>query len=222
MTRGTRSRQGLVSSLMREGSRARRAAPNPSAHPEALMSRPDRSTTLLVMDVQEGIANNFDDAALAPIVQALAAARDAGIPVVFVRVAFRAGHPEVSPDNRMFSALSERGGLLEAATTIDPRVAPRDDEPLVTKRRVSAFAGSDLDVVLRARGAKTLVLCGISTSGVVLSTLRAASDLDFDMVVLGDACLDGDEEVHRVLTEKVFPRQAEVLDVATWAQRLSA
>ena len=87
----------------------------------------------------------------------------------------------------------------------------------MTKRRVSGFTGSDLDVVLRALGAGTLVLTGIATSGVVLSTLRQAADLDYQLVVLADACLDADPEVHRVLTEKVFARQAEVSTVAQWA-----
>ena len=87
----------------------------------------------------------------------------------------------------------------------------------MTKRRVSAFAGSDLEVLLRGLGAGTLVLTGIATSGVVLSTLRQAADLDYRLVVLADACLDADPEVHRVLAEKVFPRQAEVLTVAQWA-----
>jgi nicotinamidase-related amidase len=60
------------------------------------------------------------------------------------------------------------------------------------------------------------VLTGIATSGVVLSTLREAADRDFRLVVLSDGCLDADPEVHRVLTEKVFPRQAEVMAVADW------
>jgi nicotinamidase-related amidase len=51
---------------------------------------------------------------------------------------------------------------------------------------------------------------------VVLSTLRQAADLDYGLVVLADGCLDTDPEVHRVLTEKVFPRQADVLSVAEW------
>jgi nicotinamidase-related amidase len=84
---------------------------------------------------------------------------------------------------------------------------------------VSAFAGSDLDVVLRGLGAGTLVLAGIATSGVVLSTLRQAADLDYRLIVLADACLDADPEVHRVLTEKVFPRQAEVSTVAQWTEQ---
>ncbi|MGA2932584.1 MAG: isochorismatase family protein, partial [Acidimicrobiales bacterium] len=91
-----------------------------------------------------------------------------------------------------------------------------DGDIVVTKRRVSAFAGSDLDVVLRARGARTLVLAGIATSGVVLSTLRQAADLDYGLVVLRDGCADADEEVHRVLLDKVFARQADVLTVDEW------
>jgi nicotinamidase-related amidase len=51
---------------------------------------------------------------------------------------------------------------------------------------------------------------------VVLSTLRYAADLDFRLSVLADCCGDGDAEVHRVLLEKVFPRQATVLNVADW------
>jgi nicotinamidase-related amidase len=73
-----------------------------------------------------------------------------------------------------------------------------------------------LDVVLRAREIDTLVLTGIATSGVVLSTVRQAADLDYRLVVLAGAGLDGDPEVHRVLTEKVFRRQADVLTVDDW------
>ena len=87
----------------------------------------------------------------------------------------------------------------------------------VTKRRVSAFAGSDLDVILRAGGITHLVLAGIATSGVVLSTLRQAADLDYQLTVLSDGCLDADAEVHRVLTEKIFPRQAGVVTIEEWA-----
>jgi hypothetical protein len=66
----------------------------------------------------------------------------------------------------------------------------------------------------------TLILGGIATSGVVLSTLREAADKDFALTVLSDACLDADPEVHRVLMEKVFPRQANVLTVDAWTDTL--
>src|SRR5262249_51519108 len=91
---------------------------------------------------------------------------------------------------------------------------------IVTKRRVSAFTGSDLEVVLRAQGLSHLVLSGISTSGVVLSTLREAADKDYQLTVLSDSCADGDEEVHRILLTKIFPRQAEVITTETWRETL--
>lgn len=181
-------------------------------------------TALLVMDVQRGIVERFggDDGLLDRTAEAIAAARAHGVPVIYVRVAFRAGAPEVSPRNRAFAALRDAGGMDETgeATAIHPAVAPQPGDVVVTKRRVSAFAGSDLDVVLRAGAIDALALCGIATSGVVLSTLREAADKDFELTVLRDACADRDPEVHTVLLDKVFPRQAEVVDVATWAAGL--
>jgi len=58
-------------------------------------------------------------------------------------------------------------------------------------------------------------------SGVVLSTLRQAADLDYRLTVLADACADNDPEVHRVPLEKVFPRQAVVTTSDDWAATLS-
>jgi nicotinamidase-related amidase len=152
----------------------------------------------------------------------MAAARRAGVPVIYVRVAFREGLPEISRRNRTFSALAERGGFGEndPATKIHAGVAPAAGDIVVVKKRVSAFAGSDLKIVLRSLDADSLVLTGIATSGVVLSTLRQAADLDYELVVLRDGCADADPEVHRVLLEKVFPRQASVLSTDEWIAAL--
>jgi nicotinamidase-related amidase len=111
--------------------------------------------------------------------------------------------------------------LVEGESTqVDPAVAPEPGDVVVTQPRVSAFAGSDPDVVLQAAGTDALVLTGISTGGVVLSTVRQAADLDFSLTVLSDGCADPDAEVHRVLCEKVFPRRAQVLTVADWIASL--
>lgn len=188
------------------------------------MQNHHETTALLVMDMQNGIVSRFADneQALLPFQKAVEAARRHGISVIFVRVAFRDGYPEVSPRNKSFSAISGRGGMTvsETATQIHASVQPQANEPVVTKLRVSAFAGSDLEIILRSRQIDTLILSGIATSGVVLSTLRAAADMDFALSVLSDACLDADPEVHRVLTEKVFPRQADVLTVDAWIDTL--
>jgi nicotinamidase-related amidase len=184
------------------------------------------AAVLLVMDVQRGIVERFadDTGYLERLSGAVTAARAAGIRVVYVRIGFRPGHPEISPRNLTFSAIATSGGFADdsPAAQIHPAVAPQTGDLVVTKRRVSAFTGSDLAVVLRGLGAGTLVLTGIATSGVVLSTLRQAADLDYRLVVLSDACLDADPEVHRVLTEKVFPRQAQVQTVAEWTSQLDS
>lgn len=180
-------------------------------------------TALLVMDVQNGIVASYaEEEQLKPVQQAVAAARTHNVPVIFVRVAFRAGYPDVSDRNRAFFGVRDRGGMLETdeATQIWTGVQPRPDEVVVVKRRVSAFAGSGLELILRSMGIQNLVLTGIATSGVVLSTLRLAADMDYRVTVLSDCCLDRDPEVHRVLMDKVFPRQAEIMTAQDWVNSL--
>ncbi|MFE4860469.1 cysteine hydrolase family protein [Streptomyces sp. NPDC056670] len=182
------------------------------------------NSALLVMDIQRGIVDRFPESAgadyLTRLGTAVDAARAAGVPVIHVVIGFRAGHPEVSPRNKAFGALAGSAAFVEgdSSAAIHPALAPQPGDVVVTKKRVSAFAGSDLDTVLRGAGVTHLVLTGIATSGVVLSTLRQAADLDFGLTVLSDGCLDGDAEVHRVLTEKVFPRQADVVSVDAWVK----
>jgi nicotinamidase-related amidase len=174
---------------------------------------------LLLMDFQQGVVDRYPGAeAVEAAARAASKARANGILVVFVRVSFRPGYPEISPRNLTFSRIAGAGGYTDTdpSRAIVAGLAVAPDDVVVVKRRVSAFTGSDLEVVLRSRGIQHLVLAGIATSGVVLSTLREAADRDYRLTVLADACTDADPEVHRVLTEKVFPRQAEVTTVDGW------
>lgn len=182
---------------------------------------------LLIMDVQpstvERYAQNSD--LLPRLATTIAAARTATIPVIFVRVKFREGYPEISSRNKMFGGIKQRVVAFQGAASVmevHPAIAPLPSDSVVTKLRVSAFAGSDLEVLLRAQEIRHLVLCGIATSGVVLSTLREAADKDYGLTVLSDCCVDNDEEVQRVLLTKVFPRQAEVITSAQWCATLRA
>lgn len=165
------------------------------------MANDTAHTALLVIDVQRGIVERFTGASvfLARLAGAIEGARGAGIPLIFVRVAFRAGYPEVSARNRSFFAMASQAAtaFMESgeATQIHPAVAARAEDAVVVKKRVSAFSGSDLEVLLRSLDVTHLVLTGIATSGVVLSTLREAADKDYRLTVLSDGCLDGDEEV---------------------------
>lgn len=184
-------------------------------------------TALLVMDMQVGIVKRFAQTGdlLTLTSTTINAARAASIPVIYVVVAFRPGYPEISPRNKSFSVIKQQQSSSSAPMMIPeihPAIAPLPTDIVVTKRRVSAFRGSDLEVVLRAQGISHLVLCGIATSGVVLSTLREAADKDYQLTVLADCCVDGDEEVHRVLLSKVFPRQAEVIQASEWIAKLKA
>jgi nicotinamidase-related amidase len=177
------------------------------------------------MDVQVGIVTRFaqTDDFLKTIHTTITVARAVSIPVIYVMVAFRPGFPEISPNNKTFSGIKQQPSALQEAMIameIHPDIAPQPTDIVVTKRRVSAFSGSDLEVVLRAQGISHLVLCGIATSGVVLSTLREAADKDYQLTVLSDCCVDSDAEVQRVLLSKVFPRQAEVVQASAWSARL--
>ncbi|MFC0597447.1 cysteine hydrolase family protein [Streptomyces palmae] len=183
------------------------------------------SSALLVMDVQRAIVDivDGDSAYLSRLRRAIDGARAADIPVIYVTIAFRPGFPEVGTRNRALAAIAQADLYIEGApgTEIHPEVAPRPGDVVITKRRASAFSGSDLDVVLRARGIDSLVLTGIATSAVVLSTLCQANDLDFGLTVLSDGCLDIDPEVHRVLTERLFPQWADVATVDDWLKAIA-
>ncbi len=189
------------------------------------MEQNTQNTALLVMDMQGGItgmlAQNTISTLINNISGAIGNARDQKIPVIYVTVGFRTGLPEISSNNKSFSAGKERFASInmDEFTKILPELAPLTGEVVVTKRRFSAFTGSDLEVVLRASGVQHIVLTGVSTCGVVLSTVREAADKDYRITVLADCCADGDDEVHRVLVDKIFPRQAEIVTVEEWCKK---
>jgi len=177
---------------------------------------PARSA-LLLMDFQNAIVGMVGDGAAALLERAQkarAAAKAAGMAVMHVRVAFTdADYAAVPPRNKSFAALGKNRFLTDgsAAAAIHEALAPADDEAVFTKTRVGAFSTTNLPGHLETSGIDTLVLSGIATSGVVLSTLRDAADRDYRLFVLSDCCADMDAEVHRVLIEKVFPRQADII-----------
>ena len=97
------------------------------------------------------------------------------------------------------------------AGVIHPALGPEPNDIVITKHRVSAFAGTDLQMILRAGEIETIVLFGIATSGVVLSTLLDACDADYRVVVIADCCADRDAELHDTLLKRLFPHRAEVI-----------
>jgi nicotinamidase-related amidase len=185
------------------------------------------STALLVMDYQVDALTKFMTAAqsadaIACVPDLIAMARGAGMMVIHVVVAFRPGHPEVSPRNPLFSALRANGIAMAGSegAAIHPAAAPREGEPIVVKHRISPFIGTELETLLRANDIDTLVLAGVHTSGVVLSTVRHAGDLDYRLAVVRDCCADPDAEVHAMLLDSVIAKQAAVVTTAELAHAL--
>ncbi len=180
------------------------------------------TTALIIGDVQRGIleAHPWSRNVLAPLRRVLDHARKCNLPVIYVTVALRGVDGDVARRNPVAVSLAAAGELyLEGTpqTQVHPAVAPRDDEPVVVKRRASAFAGTDLDAVLRARDATSILLAGVATSGIVLATALAACDLDYAVTVLSDCCADPDATVHAILTRVILPgRGARVRTSDDW------
>jgi nicotinamidase-related amidase len=174
-------------------------------------------TALLVMDYQPFILGNYPNAAdlIERTAEAIAQARAGGLKIVYVRVAFTPQDYAAIPSrNKGFAAIAKAGvlddGTPEAA--IHPDLAPVDGDIVVTKTRRGAFSTTNLANYLHTYGIDSLILAGLSTSGVVLSTVSDASDHDYRILILTDCCDDGRPEVHRVLMEQVFAHQADLID----------
>ena len=175
-------------------------------------------SAVLSMDLQSGIvsiysSNNEELVRRAGAI--LKHGRRAGFTVIHVKVGFRPGLPEIHSRNKLLGGIKaspQHQQLFAGASgSIHAGVAPEDGDIVVTKSRVNAFAGTDLDLVLRAREIDTVVLFGIATSGVVLSTALHAADADYRLFIIKDCCADLDDTVHSCLIDKVFPRFATVL-----------
>jgi nicotinamidase-related amidase len=191
-----------------------------------MSTKKTEKTVLLVMDIQETMMGYLPNPAplLSNIQKAIGAARLAGIPVIYVTLSFRKGHPEIHESHARFGAIKATNMMLtpsDAGTSVHPDVDPETEDIIVIKKRVSAFAGSDLEVILRALRAEHLILSGFSTNGVVLSTLREAADKDYHVTVLSDACTDPEPETHDFLIKKVFPFSGEVMTTNEWAIALN-
>jgi nicotinamidase-related amidase len=121
-----------------------------------------------------------------------------------------------------FSALKANGMRVAGSegAAIHPAAAAREGEPIVVKHRVSPFVGTDLETLLRANGIDTLVVAGVHTSGVVLSTVRHAGDLDYLLIVVRDCCADPNAELHAMLLDTVIATQAAVVTTAELAGAL--
>ena len=170
------------------------------------MSKFDPSkTALIALSMTKGIMGNYGSWLTTKGSQAAEAARAAGIPVLHGIVQFRPGYPEVVPGSA-FAAFKEGKNALEGS---GPQVEPHPDiyvegETIIRKRRVGAFASTDLDDILKAQGRTHLVLMGVRTTGAIMYTACWAADSSYGVSVLSDATSDPNEEAHRILVGSVF------------------
>ncbi|MDI3389996.1 isochorismatase family cysteine hydrolase [Streptomyces sp. B-S-A8] len=155
-----------------------------------------------------------DRSVLERTAEAIARARAADIPVIYVVVGFSADYTEWPAGSPVFEKARADGRLKLGtwATQVHDALAPEPGEPVVAKHRISPFHGTNLELLLRTREIDTLLLTGVSTELVVLTTAQAGHDLDFRVQVLEDATLAGDAEIHAAAL-KVLSRIATVTTV---------
>jgi len=172
-----------------------------------------KRTCLLLFDFLVGHAGK-DPQRYAPVLanaaKLLAAARATGAMVAYARADHR---PDGGTTARTLHDSGPRPPLITSGTPeaeIVPELASRPGDYMVPKHRWSAFHGTYLDLALRARGVDTIVLCGGSTEIGISSTAYAARDLDYNLVIVSDACTTAKQEVHAQLMREVFPRLSRI------------
>lgn len=130
----------------------------------------------------------------------LAGARQRGLPIYHVRIAFRPDYADCPANTPIFRRTVELGAVkdgewgAEFLDGLQPLQSP--DEFVVTHQRISAFAGTCLDNLLRIKRINHLVVAGVATHSVVDHTVRNAVDLGFEVTIAADACAAGSPEFH--------------------------
>jgi nicotinamidase-related amidase len=183
-------------------------------------------TVLLLMDFQNDLvdpagafgsqgaaAEVKEKRAVENTARVLEAARNAGLTVVHVAVAWRPGHREANRSAALFAGAGEVNALVEGTWggEFHRDLQPAEGELVITKRGVSALAGTELDRLLRLRDVNVLVLTGFATNFVVEGTAREAVDRGYTVIVLSDCCASFDDEMHRFALDAILPQLGTVM-----------
>ena len=173
---------------------------------------------LLVVDMQNGFCHDDGSinrmglpaarlrGAIEPCVRLVAAARSAGVPVLFARYVYRPDYAdggllvdELMPGLKTHEALQAGSWDAEVIDALKPEAG----EYIVDKNRPSAFFGTDLEANLAALGARNLVVCGVTTNCCVETTVRDASQRDLRTFVVRDAVAEYDDDRHAVALQSM-------------------
>ena len=136
---------------------------------------------------------------------AIAKARAAGVKIAYVRVGFSPDYREVASNSGVFMG-AKKAGLFKLGTwgtEVRPKLAPTADDYDIIKHRVSPFYATTLEPILGANQITKLVLCGVSTTGAVLSAAKDGHDRDYDIVILDDCSAAISDEQHKAALEMV-------------------
>jgi nicotinamidase-related amidase len=169
-------------------------------------------TALVVIDLQNGIVGRpVAPHTAAEIIERSArlakAFREKGASVVYVHVDL--ANLLHLPADEYFRSPADPP-LPASASELVPEAGFQPGDILITKRHWGAFAGTDLEQILKQRGIDTVVLTGISSNIGVESTARQGTGLGFAFVIVEDACGTTDAESHNFVFQKIFPRLARV------------
>jgi len=178
-----------------------------------------RRPALIVVDVNRAFTDPASplvcdlDGVVAAIDRLLDLARAAGIPVVYTTVSYDEG------DKQAAAAFIDKIPALltlEAGTRwveIDPRIAPRDDEPVLNKLFASAFFGTALSSFLTANRCDSLIVTGASTSGCVRATVVDAIQHGYRPIVPREAVGDRNPDAHAANLYDIETKYGDVVSV---------
>lgn len=173
------------------------------------------TTALIIIDLQEGILTPepvpFGKAEI--VAQAAALGRafaNAGAAIVLTVTDFAPGYSDAPQGIADAPWSLPQEGLPESFATLVPEIEALPAAVRVTKRQMSAFFGTELDLQLRRRGCSTVVICGVATNLGVEATARAAFDLNYNVVLAANACGSVAPGLHEFAMEKILPRIARV------------
>ena len=142
---------------------------------------------------------------LATIARVLDAARAAGVPVVYTRVAWRPDYSDLHANSPLLNIVVQQNCLVDGTrgAAIVDELTPQDTDHVVTHQRVGGFHNSELDEVLRGLGVDTVAFLGVATNASVEGTARVASDLGYRVLVISDACSAATPEAHAASLESL-------------------
>lgn len=186
----------------------------------------NNNSALLVIDMQEGIARDMNNIEylIDKNIQTISIARSHNIPVIFVVASFEPNFLDVSSNNKFFTMVKDSGAPMtkgEPGTKVLKELNPSPDEPIISRNRISAFVGSNLDVLLRSMEIHHLILTGVATSGAILNTALESADNDYITTVLSDATDDPIPNNHQFLIKQILPTSSNINTVQEWQNNIN-